>query len=281
MTVTEPVLRLEGIVVRHSTDFVLELDELVVRPGEFVALVGPNGSGKTTLLRAIVDPSTLEAGTARLGGDDLLSLGPRERARRIAWVPQGSKPPGDVLVHDLVLMGRTPYLSRWGRPAETDLEIVREALEQVGATSLTVKRVSEISGGELQRVLVARALAQDARVLILDEATAHLDLAHQIEVLDTCARLAHERGHVVIAAIHDLELVERHADQVLMLSKGRVAGRGSPGEVLTREAIQQVFGLTLERLPTRKSPPNGPDAASSGDSDASPADPERLSSSGS
>lgn len=248
MRTDEDSLRLTGVTVKHRGGFVLDRVDLTVPRGSFTALIGPNGSGKTTLLRAIAGHDRTVGGSIQLGTIDLSRLSSRERARQVASVPQMARLPQDLQVYDLVMMGRTPYLSRWGVPGEKDRCSVREALHSVRATSYSNRCVGEISGGELQRALVARALSQGSDVLLLDEATAHLDVRHQLEILETCVRIVRERGLILLAAIHDLNLAARFADNAAIISAGRVVAQGSPNEVLSEAVVRDVFGLPVQRV---------------------------------
>jgi iron complex transport system ATP-binding protein len=221
---------------------VLKNVSLDVPPGRVTALIGPNGAGKTTLIRAIsgvVHPST---GTVTYESADLLAMPSMQRARILAVVPQSAALPPAFTVRETVLLGRTPYLNFLGQLSADDEAVARRALERVRALDLAERRVGELSGGEAQRVLLARALCQTTPVLLLDEPTAHLDLQYQVSLLDLVRGLAREDGLAVLLAIHDLNLAARVADRVALLVEGRVVASGTPGEVLTPGAISSAYG---------------------------------------
>ncbi|MBI3732094.1 MAG: ABC transporter ATP-binding protein, partial [Chloroflexi bacterium] len=184
-------------------------------------------------------------GSVRLDGDDLGRLNARRRAQRVAVVPQGARLPEAFTVMEVVLMGRTPYLSLLGRESAADLRIAREALAQTDTLALAERRVGELSGGEQQRVLVARALAQQPKVLLLDEATAHLDLRYQAEVAGLARRWAHGHGLIVIAAMHDLNLAALYADRLALMHEGELLAVDRPAAVLTPALLGRAYGVPV------------------------------------
>jgi iron complex transport system ATP-binding protein len=212
--------------------------------GELVALVGPNGAGKTTLLRLIAGVWRPSAGTVFLDGMDLAGLPRRQVARRIAYVPQASTPPVDFTVLELVAMGRYAHQGWLGAASARDLDLVRAALERCDALHLESRNAARLSGGELQRVLIARCLATEADVLVLDEPTASLDVAHVLEIMELLVELARS-GRGVAIALHDLALARRFADRVALLAAGRLVATGPAGDVLSAERIEQVFGVRV------------------------------------
>ncbi|MFB6173997.1 MAG: ABC transporter ATP-binding protein, partial [Halobacteriales archaeon] len=212
-----------------------------VDEGTFVGLVGPNGAGKTTLLRTINGYLSPDGGHVRIGGDPVGTLPTREVARRVATVPQGTSLGFDFDVRSVVEMGRHARRSRLG--GDDDREQVRAALERAEVAALADRPVSAISGGERQRVLIARALAQDAPVLLLDEPTASLDIHHQVRTLALARDLARE-GRTVLAAIHDLDLAARYCDELRLLAGARLRASGPPREVLTEPHLRAAFDTT-------------------------------------
>ncbi len=182
----------------------------------------------------------------RTNGDDLLALPTMERARRMAVVPQAASLPPAFTVWEIVLMGRTPYLNFLGQVSAKDEEIARAALEKVDALDLMERRVGELSGGEQQRVLLARALAQTTPILLLDEPTVHLDLEHQVNLMETVRALAHEENLAVLTALHDLNLAARYADRVALLVEGEIKAVGTPRQVLTAELISAAYHLPVQ-----------------------------------
>ena len=200
--------------------------DLDIAAGEFVGILGPNGAGKTTLLRIM-------AGALR----------PAERARLMAFVPQESRPGFDFSVLGLVLMGRAPHLGLLGIEGKADLEIARQALAFTGASALAERAFSTLSTGEKQRVVLARALAQQALVFLLDEPTAFLDLGHQVRIYELLARLREETGATIIVASHDLNLAGRYCTRLVLLRPGEVVADGAAEAVLTEERIRDVYGV--------------------------------------
>ncbi len=208
--------------------------DLHVRSGELVGLVGPNGSGKSSTLRCAFRALRPSGGTVRVGGDDLTRMPLRTSARRIAALPQETHAEFDFTVSEVVAMGRTPH-----KRSATDDEICARALEQVGCDHLGGRGYRSLSGGEKQRVLIARALAQQPDVLVLDEPTNHLDVRHQLDIL----ALVHRLGPTTLTALHDLNLAASWCDRVYVLDRGRVAACGPPREALDAETVRQVFGV--------------------------------------
>lgn len=236
------------IACRYEAIPALDGVALSIAPGEFAGIVGPNGSGKTTLLRAIHALVAPERGTVLLGGTDIAGLTARQVASRVAAVPQHSHNGFGFTVFDVVLMGRAPHLGPLAREGDADLALAREAMEHTRTWKLRHRRVDELSGGERQRVLLARALAQAPEVLLLDEPTAHLDIRYQVEMMSLIGGL-NTAGLTVIAALHDLNLASMFCARLVLLDRGRVAGLGSPADVLTPERVREVYGADVEVRP--------------------------------
>ena len=214
--------------------------------GELLGVIGPNGSGKTTLIRCLSGVLKPTIGSVTLEGKNIQALPDQERARHIAVVPQSAQLPPAFTVLESVSLGRTPHLSWLGRLGASDLEIVQRALQSCEITHLGDRRISELSGGEQQRVLLARALAQDCPVLLLDEPTAHLDLHHQVALLNLVRHMAREQNLAVLVAIHDLNLASLYADRLILLIDGRIRASGTPSEVLTTETLQNAYQVPLQ-----------------------------------
>ncbi len=234
-------LEASGVECRRGRTTILTGVDLAVDVGERVALVGPNGAGKSTLLRVLAGIDAPHFGSVLLRGGDLHSMRSRERAREIAVVSQHELPPADLLVRELVALGRVPHRSPWA--TEPD-DHALEALDRLGLRAFADRPVDRLSGGELRRVLVARALAQEAPLLVLDEPTNHLDLRHQHELLG----IVRDLGLTVVAAIHDLGLAARYFDRVAVVHDGSVVAQGSPDGVLTTDLVQRVFGVRVARV---------------------------------
>jgi iron complex transport system ATP-binding protein len=216
-----------------------------VEHGEWVALIGPNGAGKTTALRAIAGLVQYE-GSVRVLADDARKLGDKQLARRVALVPQIPLIPGDMTVRAYVLLGRTPHLGYLGGERRADHRAAEAALEQLDLLPFADRRLDTLSGGERQRATLARALAQDAPVLLLDEPTAALDMGRQQQVLELVDDLRNRRGLTVLSTMHDLTLAGQYADRLLLLDRGRLVAEGTAKEVLTRALITEHYGADVE-----------------------------------
>jgi iron complex transport system ATP-binding protein len=214
---------------------------LEVAPGEVFAIVGPNGSGKSTLLRVLSGAMRWQSGAVELMGRALDSYDARERARMMATVAQENSVAFRFTVIEIVLMGRAPHLGAFRFESAHDLEIARAALERFELLPLGHRHVEELSGGERKRVFLARALAQEPRVVLLDEPTAFLDLKHVASIFARFRELAAERAMAVIATLHDLNAAAMYADRVMLLKDGAVVGSGPPVEVLTAETLRDVY----------------------------------------
>lgn len=240
------MLKIENLSVDYGSRRVLHDVSLDVQPGEVAALIGPNGAGKSTLIRAVSGVIPARSGHVRTNSDDFRSLTHIQRARRLAVVPQAVSLPPAFTVWETVLMGRTPYLGFLGQPSQADEDLARRALERVSAVEFADRRVGELSGGEAQRVLLARALCQSTPILLLDEPTAHLDLQYQVSLLKLVYKLAHHDHLAVLVALHDLNLAAHFADRVALLVGGEIKAIGTPREVLTSELISQAYCLPVQ-----------------------------------
>lgn len=260
------MLELSGVWARYPTSHADVLCDvwLRVEPGQMVALVGPNGAGKSTLVRIASGVLKPSRGAALLGGRPLSALSASEIAREVAVVPQQTQIPFGYTARELAALGRTPHLRPLIGPTQHDRAVVDWALEVTGASALAQRFADELSGGEQQRVVLARALAQQPKLLLLDEPTANLDLHHQVVALELVRRLAREEGLAVMAAVHDLQLAALYCDHVVLLRDGRVARQGTPEKVFTVDDLRQAFQqeVALAEHPTHGVPlvavvPNG------------------------
>jgi len=238
-------VRCEGVSVAYRRRIVVDGVDLHAAAGEWLAVVGPNGAGKSTLLRALAGLVPVSGGAVALGGRDLAHLRPKERAREIALVPQAPVVPPGMTVGAYVLLGRTPHLARFAVESATDLEAAGRALALLDLEPFVDRAVGSLSGGERQRVFVARALAQDTPVVLLDEPTTGLDLWHQQEVLELVDVLRAERELTVISTMHDLTLISRFADRLVLLDHGKVVAGGSAAEILTPETLARWYGANV------------------------------------
>jgi len=236
-------LEAEAVTLAYGDRTVVERLDLDVTPGRITAIVGANGCGKSTLLRALARLMAPTQGRILLDGEPISSRGSKQVARVVGLLPQSPLAPEGITVADLVGRGRHPHqrlLARWNAH---DYEAVADALAATNTTELADRSIDELSGGQRQRVWVAMALAQETDILLLDEPTTLLDIAHQIEVLDLLAELGRTRGTTIVMVLHDLNLAARYADELVAMSEGRIVACGAPSHVLDAELVQQVFGI--------------------------------------
>ncbi|MFI2235588.1 ABC transporter ATP-binding protein [Streptomyces chrestomyceticus] len=235
-------LRTEGLSYGVDGRHLVDGADLHVAPGETVGLVGPNGSGKTTLLRCVYGTLAPTHGRITLDGRDLAGFSAKERARRVATVPQDGSGAFELTVREIVAMGRSPHKRFWETDTADDAARTEEALERVGVTELRERSFAALSGGERQRVLVARALVQQPSLLVLDEPTNHLDIRYQLDVLSLVTSL----GTSTLLALHDLNLAAYYCDRLYVLREGRVVAHGTPHEILTPGLLADVYGVAAE-----------------------------------
>ena len=232
----------EGLSCEVEAQTLLDGVDLYAGRGRLVGLIGPNGAGKTTLLRAMSGILSYREGSVRLDGEDLESLSSRDVAASLALVPQIAPYTHGFTSIEIVLMGRYPHLGRFQIEGREDDRIARESMRMTDTERFAARTLDTLSGGERQRVFVSRALAQQPRVLLLDEPTSNLDVFHQLKVFDLVRRLVDD-GLTAIAAIHDLNMAARYCDRLALLSEGRVLAEGTPEEVLSPDAIERAFGV--------------------------------------
>jgi iron complex transport system ATP-binding protein len=223
---------------------ILDGVDISVEPGEWVTVIGPNGAGKSTLLRA-VGGRLAHRGTITLFGTPLAALSRRARARTVAAVAQSPVVPPGMAVLDYVLLGRTPHISPLGRESAADLAVVSAVLERLELAAFAGRMLSTLSGGERQRAFLARALAQEAPLLLLDEPTSALDIGHQQDVLELVDELRRDRSLTVLATMHDLSVAGEYADRLVLMAGGRVVADGPPREVLTEELLAAQYGARV------------------------------------
>lgn len=237
-------ITLRDVSVAYNGTRVLDAFDLEVPSGSWVCLIGPNGSGKTTALRAIAGIVGF-GGTVWIGDAAPNELARRAVAREVAMVPQVPVIPEGMAVLDYVLMGRTPYIPYLGTEKKRDLEITSSVLEELDLSALAARRMGSLSGGELQRAVFARALVQEAPILLLDEPTTGLDVGHQQQVLELVDALRAHRELTVVSSMHDLTVAGQFADRLVLLSAGRVVASGSAADVLTEGRIREHYGATV------------------------------------
>lgn len=238
-----------GLRVGFAGREVLNGIDLVLRPAAVTAIIGPNGSGKSTLLRTLSRLLSPTAGAVTLDGVPITEMRMRELATRMASLPQGPTAPDGMTVRELVSRGRHPHQSLFRQWSADDESTVIAALELTGLDDLADREVETLSGGQRQRAWIALSLAQDTDVLLLDEPTTYLDIAHSIDVLDLIDHLSADLGRTVVMVIHDLNLAARYADELVVVHEGSVAAQGPPGEVITEHLLAAVFGLSAQVIP--------------------------------
>jgi len=242
-------LVVEGITLGYGDRTVIDDLDLVVPPGRITAIVGANACGKSTLLRAMSRLLAPRGGQVLLDGKALHRLPTKEVARTLGLLPQSPVAPEGIVVGDLVSRGRSPHQRIMARWSAEDSAAVSEALRMTDTLELADRAVDELSGGQRQRVWIAMALAQQTDVLLLDEPTTFLDVSHQVDVLDLLTDLNRDRGTTIVMVLHDLNLAARYADHLVTVRAGKLHAAGDPGEVLTAEAVREVFGMNCQVVP--------------------------------
>ena len=235
------------IEMRHTSlgydrQLVLEDINLQATPGEMVGLIGPNGSGKSTIIRALSHVIPPRSGQILLDGKDIANIARRDLARLVGVVPQMPLLPSTFTGLEIVLMGRNPHLGLFQQEGPRDWEIVWQAMAKTATQPLAPRRINELSGGEIQCLLIARVLAQETKAILLDEPTANLDIGRQVEILDLIKQLCTENNLTVVAALHDLNLAAQYCDRLILIYNGRVHAEGTPAEVITAANIREVYG---------------------------------------
>ena len=241
----------EGLVFNYSVNgsdsyFELNVPHWEVERGDFLSVLGPNGCGKSTLMKILCNLSKPRSGTIKINGENIISIPTKELAKKISFVPQTNFSFFPFSVLEIVMMGRTPFLNWMGFESKTDKEIVDEALSLMQVEHLKKKGINEISGGEAQRVFIARALAQRADILLLDEPNAHLDIENQIMIFDLLKKLNEDQKITVVAVSHDLNLVGIYSEKITMMQNGKVVLDGDKSAILNEKNISDVFKIKTE-----------------------------------
>jgi iron complex transport system ATP-binding protein len=246
---SNPVLKVRALYASYGDVEALKNISLEVQAGEILGVVGPNGAGKTTLIKVLSGVLRIRSGEVIVKDQEISTYSPSRRARTLAVVPQARHIGGAFTVRQAVLLGRTAYLGFLGNPTQVDTDKVSWAMEQTDVDQLADRKLAEISGGEQQRVLLARALAQDTPVLLLDEPTNHLDLKFQVNLLRLIKELVRKENLTVLLAMHDLNQISGIADKIALLQNGELFRIGRPGEVLTPENIQAAYQTEVDVFP--------------------------------
>lgn len=236
-------LAVENLSFAYIDETILDDISVTIHPGEVVSFVGPNGTGKSTFLKCIDGILKIRYGTVYIGERDIRQLSQSQLAKHVGYVPQSQTSRFPITVYDVVMLGRRPYIS-W-RESREDRAVVEETLALLHLSSLANRFFSQLSGGQRQRVLIARALAQNPDIILLDEPTSNLDLKHQLDVMTLVAKLACEKGIVVLVAIHDLNLAARYSHKIVLIHEGRIHDWGTPEEVLTVTNIKDVYDVDV------------------------------------
>ncbi|MCI9673824.1 MAG: ABC transporter ATP-binding protein [Enterorhabdus sp.] len=236
-------MRGEGVAVGYGDRLIIEPMDVAVPAGEVTAIIGPNGCGKSTLLKALSRTMPLAAGAVYLDGRAIAEMPTAEVARKMALLPQAPEAPGGLTVGELVALGRYPHQRGFGRLSTRDREIIAWALAITHLDDFSGRALDALSGGQRQRAWIAMALAQDTDLILLDEPTTYLDMAHQLEVLELLRSLNEEQGKTIALVIHELNLAARFADWMIALKDGSIRGAGTPEEVMTPAMLREVFGL--------------------------------------
>jgi iron complex transport system ATP-binding protein len=235
-------LEMRDVSLGYNKTPVLENMNLRVVPGEMMGLIGPNGSGKSTIIKALSRIIQPRSGSIRLGGRDIAGIPRRELACLVGVVPQMPLLPSTFTAFEIVLMGRNPHLGLFQAEGQRDWAMAWQAMERTGTRPLAARRVNELSGGEIQCLMIARVLVQETQVVLLDEPTANLDIGRQVEILDLIKTLCQRNKLAVLAAVHDLNLAAQYCDRLCLIHQGHVHAVGTPAEVITEGNIKQVYG---------------------------------------
>ncbi|MCJ7514602.1 MAG: ABC transporter ATP-binding protein [Dehalococcoidia bacterium] len=242
-------LQLDNVSLGYDKQTVLRNISFEARPGEMLGIIGPNGSGKSTLIKGITRLIQPSRGKIFLNGSDVSGINRRELAQLVAVVPQNPTLPEPFTGLEVVLMGRTPHLGLLRYEGKKDLAIVKSSMEATHTLAFAERRVGELSGGERQRLTIARALAQEPKIILMDEPTANLDINYQIETLDLVRRLCRKKKLIVVLTLHDLNLASQYCDSLVALSNGTIYCQGIPQAVINAQTIKDVYGAEVYVYP--------------------------------
>ncbi|MCD4851195.1 ABC transporter ATP-binding protein [Arthrobacter sp. AK01] len=246
LTTSAPQLHAEALTIGYEQRIISENLNVRIPEGKFTVIVGPNACGKSTLLRALARLIKPRSGQVLLDGKSVTALPSKELSRRLGLLPQSSIAPDGITVADLVARGRYPHQKLLRQWSEADEMAVVEAMDATGVAALSGRLVDELSGGQRQRVWVAMVLAQQTPLMLLDEPTTFLDIAHQIELLELFRELNLDKGHTLVAVLHDLNHASRYADHIIAMKDGVVVAEGAPADVITESLVEDVFGMACQ-----------------------------------
>ena len=238
-------LSLKNVTLGYGETIVLSGIDIEILSGEVIGIVGPNGCGKSTLIKGITRVIPLKGGDILLNEKSIKGISQNDIARTVAVVPQSAVLPEAFTAFEIVLMGRTPHMKFLEYEGQKDVDIAVKAMKMTDTIHLAQRRAGELSGGEKQRLTIARALAQKPGIILLDEPTSHLDINYQIETLELISELCKKEGWAVLAALHDLNLAAQYCDRIIMLNKGRIFNEGTPCEVVTAVNVKRVYGADV------------------------------------
>ncbi len=242
----------ENIYYSYDNIDILRDISLSINPGEVTSIVGPNGIGKSTLIKCLCGILKPKSGIVTLNKRTIREINPNDLAKKVGYIPQKASEAFSITVYEAVLLGRKPYIS-W-RVEKKDIDIIDSIMERLNLKDLAERRVSELSGGERQKVAIARALVQEPDILLMDEPTSSLDINHQLELMILVGELAHNDNATVVMIVHDLNLACRYSDNVILLGKKGIIASGSPKEVFTKGNIKEVYGVNVEMVYTQYGP---------------------------
>ena len=238
-------IQLDTVTAQYRARPVLQDLTLTLESGEMIGVLGPNGAGKSTLFNIVSGLLRPSAGTVRLFGSDLQKMPPRDRAKAIAVVPQKLDIPVPYTVEEIVMMGRTVSIGRFSKPAPQDRQAVERAMVYTDVADLRHRPLNELSGGERQRAIVAMVLAQEPRIILMDEATSHLDINHRLEIMQLVERLNREEGVTILMISHDLQMAAEFSRRLIVLHQGHIVADGIPGAVLTEDTLRRVYNCDI------------------------------------
>jgi iron complex transport system ATP-binding protein len=245
MSIDEGIIKIQNITVKYGDYEVLNNIYFNIKKGEFTSIIGPNGAGKSTILKAIMKNIELSSGDIIIKDKSIIKMSHKEKASIIGFVPQEYNISFDFTVYEIVAMGRNPYTTKFKKSKYDDNKIIEESLKKTNTYEFKDKYFNSLSGGEKQRVIIARALAQQPEILILDEATSSLDIHHQLDILELIHSLNREDGLTVITIMHDLNLASRFSDNIILLSKNGIIKQGKPSEVIDENVLKNVYDMDM------------------------------------